>query len=116
VATPTSQKNVISDLLKYQGLFKKAQSLYEEDEAKVVAFFQKDREATYYVTMLQKGTHSDKISALSMLISKNPSRCINYLQQLVGLCRKHNRKQAEPAFFALRDVFTKHVLQDGEKL
>jgi hypothetical protein len=30
--------------------------------------------------MLGKGTHSDKVSALSMLIQKNPSRCLRYLQ------------------------------------
>ena len=62
------EKNVIGDLLKYQSLFKKAQTLYLEDEAKIIEYLGKDRESTYYITMLGKGTHSDKISALSMLI------------------------------------------------
>jgi hypothetical protein len=42
---------VIGDLLKYQGLFKKAQALYLEDEAKIIEHFGKDREAKYYITM-----------------------------------------------------------------
>ena len=90
--------------------------MYLEEEAKVIDFLGKDRESTYYITMLQKGTHSDKISALSMLINKQPERCLGYLQQLIGLCRKHNRKQAEPAFLALKDLFAGNVLQDGVKL
>jgi hypothetical protein len=107
---------VIGDLLKYQSLFKKAQNLYLEDEAMIIDYLGKDRESTYYITMLGKGTHSDKISALSMLINKQPQRSLGYLSQLIDLCRKHNRKQAEPAFLALRDVFTGAVLEDSVKL
>jgi len=60
---------VIGDLLKFQGLFKKAERLYKEDEAKVIEYNEtKDRDAKYYTTMVKKGTAGDKISALSMLI------------------------------------------------
>jgi hypothetical protein len=51
---------VISDLLKYQGLFKKAQKLYEEEEQKLNEHQEaKDRDAQYYLTMIKKGTLND---------------------------------------------------------
>jgi len=71
---------VIGDLLKFQGLFKKAERLYKEDEAKVMEYYGKDKDARYYITMIKKGTAADKISALSMLIQKNTARSLCYLQ------------------------------------
>ena len=101
----------MDDLLKFQSLFKKAEKLYKEDETKVVEYHnEKDRDAQYYMTMIKKGTASDKISALSMLIQKNPERSLGYLQQVLVVAKKKNRKQAEFAFNALRDIFSKHLL------
>ena len=76
-------------------------------------FETKDRDAKYYTTMVKKGTAADKISALSMLIQKNTARSLHYLQEIVAVASKKNRKQAEYAYTALRDLFTKHLLQDG---
>ena len=107
---------VIEDLLKYQGLFKKAEKLYQEEETKFNDYQEKQRDVSYFYTMLKKGTASDQISALNMLIQKNPTRSLVHLHKLVNLAKKKNRKQAESAFFALRDLFSNHILEDGVKL
>ena len=103
--------NVFADLSKYQSLFKKAESLYKEDESQVIEYYNsKDKDAQYYITMIKKGTASDKINALNMLIQKNPARGISYLQAIMAVAKKKNRKQAEFAFVALRDLFSEHIL------
>jgi hypothetical protein len=59
----------LADLSKFQSLFKKAESLYKEDENRVIEHYNsKDRDAQYSITMIKKGTASDKINALNMLI------------------------------------------------
>ena len=73
-------------------------------------YYGKDKDARYYITMIKKGTAADKISALSMLIQKNTARSLCYLQQIVQVASKKNRKQAEGAYRALRDLFSQHLL------
>lgn len=73
--------NVIGNLLKYTDLFRKAEKLYREDEDKVNNWgAEKDRDTAYYQTMIKKGTQADRVNALTMLMQKNPSRSLNYLQ------------------------------------
>lgn len=80
-------------MLKYTNLFNKAKKLYKEDEESTMAYFsKKDRDASYYMTMLKKGTLADKINSLSLLIQKNPARSLTYLGQLMALAKKKNRK------------------------
>jgi hypothetical protein len=49
--------------------------------------------------MVKKGTMNDKLNALSMLIKKNPTKSLNYLQQLIQMGENKNRKMAETAFY-----------------
>lgn len=64
-----SKPNLVGDLLKVTGIFKKAEKLYLEEEEKVTKFtLQKDKDARYYETMLKKGTLNDRINSLSLLI------------------------------------------------
>ena len=42
--------------------------------------------------MLKEGTISDKISALSMIIQKDPLRSLGYMNTLINLSKKKNRK------------------------
>jgi len=51
-----------------------------------------------------------------MLIKKNVSRSLNFLKQLINLAKNKNKKQAEIAIFALRDLFINDILKEGEKL
>lgn len=51
-----------------------------------------------------------------MIVQKNTSMCLHHLQSVLHQAKKKNRKQAEFAFVALRDLFTKHLLKDNSKL
>ena len=67
--------------------------------------------------MLKEGTITDKISALSLLIQKDPIKSLTYLKTLINLSKKKNRKQAESSIGALRDLFTEHgLLKEDSKL
>ena len=75
------KKSVITELLKYQDLFKRAERVYREEEEAVNSWgASKDKDIEYYQTMVRKGTMSDRLNALSMLIKKNPTKSLNYLQ------------------------------------
>jgi hypothetical protein len=51
------KKSVITELLKYTDLFKKAEQLYREEEEAVINWGgSKDKDAEYYQTMVKKGT------------------------------------------------------------
>ena len=58
------------------------------------------------MTMLKKGTQTDKISALAMLVQRDPMATHPYLLQLLGLAKKPNKKLAESAITAFKDLFT----------
>ena len=60
--------------------------------------------------MLKQGTISDKVSALSMIIQKDPMKSVTYLSTLINLAKKKNRKQGEAAIGALKDLFINHGL------
>lgn len=62
--------------------------------------------------MLKQGTASDKVSALSMLIERDPIGSLHHFLALLQLAKKPNRKLAESAIQVLRDVFIKHNLLD----
>ena len=77
---------------------------------------QKDKDSQFYLNLLKQGTVSDKISALAIIIQKNPGSSIPYLQSLMNLAKKKNRKQAELAITALKDLFCDYLLDDSKKL
>jgi len=66
--------------------------------------------------MLKQGTMGDKISALSTIVQRNPSCSISYLTTLVGMGKKKNRKMAELAINAVKDLFIFNLLSDENKL
>ena len=72
--------------------------------------------------MLKQGTLNDKISALSTIIQRDPQHSLSYLQTLLGLAKKKNRKQAEQAVNTIKDLFCdvllyyNSLLRDGNKL
>ena len=66
--------------------------------------------------MLKQGTMSDRISALSTIIQKDPQSSLSYIQNLIGMSKKKNRKQVEVAINQLRDLFCDILLHDDRKL
>jgi ribosome biogenesis protein MAK21 len=77
---------------------------------------QKEKDGDYLLTMLKKGTISDKVSALSIIIQKDEQRSITYLRSLLNQAKKPNRKLSEQAMSALRDLFLQNILKDDNKL
>ena len=65
----------------------------------------KQKDGEWYLTMLKKGTATDKISSLAMLVQQDPHSTLPYLMQLLGLAKKPNRKMAEQAVVAFKDLF-----------
>ena len=59
---------------------------------------------------------SDKISALSTIVQRNPQCSISYLTTLVGMSKKKNRKLAELSINAVKDLFVNNLLSDENKL
>jgi ribosome biogenesis protein MAK21 len=66
--------------------------------------------------MLKQGTINDKVTALTMIVQREPQRALTYLTNLTGLAKKNNRKQAEPSIGALRDLYITYLLTDNQKL
>jgi hypothetical protein len=91
-----------------QTLYTKAQELSAANEKAYREKIEKEKDGQYYLTMLKKGTQSDKISSLSIIIQRNPQASLSYLMQLLTLTKKPNRKAAESAIFALKDLFVQN--------
>jgi ribosome biogenesis protein MAK21 len=60
--------------------------------------------------MLQKGTLSDRVSALSLIIQRDPEVTHNYLQTLLNIAGNKSRQKAQQSITALKDVFTQYIL------
>ena len=97
-------------------MYKQAEKVAKDREAAYYQRLSKDKDGQFYLNMLKQGTISDKISALSMIIQREPENAIPYMQSLLNLAKKKNRKQAELAVGALKDLFTQNLLKDGHKL
>ena len=107
----------VSTLEVAQKLYDKATKLVEERHKTFSEKLKKTKDGEWHYTMLSKGTATDKISALAMLVQKDPIATHPYLVQLLGLAKKHNRKQAEQAMTAFKDLFLQgHLFKLQDKL
>ena len=88
-----------------QKLYEKATKMVELKSKAFVEQLKKTKDGEWYLTVLAKGTAVDKISALAMLVQRDPVATHPYLVQLLGLTKKHNHKQAEQAATAFKDLF-----------
>lgn len=48
---------------------------------------------------------SDKVSALTAIVRRNPQHSVSYLLNLIGMAKKKNRKLAELAIESLKELF-----------
>ena len=99
-------EQAVSTLEVSQSLYAKAEQLIKVKEREFNEGLQKDRQGDWYLTMLKKGTATDKISSLAMLVQQDPYSTLPYLMQLLGLAKKPNRKMAEQAISAFKNLFT----------
>ena len=67
------------------------------------------------MTMLKQGTLSDRVSSLSLLVSKNPLATISYLNDMLNQAKKPNRKIAEQAITSFKNLLVQDKLVDPNK-
>ncbi|TNV85590.1 hypothetical protein FGO68_gene17657 [Halteria grandinella] len=113
---PTKFEQIQADISHFSTLFKQAEKLTKDKETEHYAKLQKDKDGQFYLNMLKQGTMGDKISALSTIVQRNPQCSMSYLTTLVGMSKKKNRKMAELAINAVKDLFIFNLLSDENKL
>ena len=69
----------VSALEVAQTLYSKAEEIAKQREQKFNDGLKKNKEGDWYLTMLKKGTATDKISALAMLVQKEPKSTLSYV-------------------------------------
>jgi hypothetical protein len=93
-------------------LFEKAKTQNINKEKNHLEKMAKNRNNEWYMTMLKKGTQNDKIAALSKVIQEDAKCSLSTLMQLVSMAKKANKKLAEYAIVAIKDLFTEGWLVD----
>jgi len=66
--------------------------------------------------ILTSGTRNDQISAMAMIVMKDPATNMAHLQTLIGMARKPDRRVALLATKALREVFCTTLLPTDREL
>ncbi|ETN42067.1 uncharacterized protein HMPREF1541_04006 [Cyphellophora europaea CBS 101466] len=92
-----------------------AKGLLEEENER----FKKPQKASssqsFYNTVIQSGTLSDKISALTLAAQESPVHNIQALETLLGLAGKRSRSQAVDVLRALKDLFAQGSLLPADR-
>jgi ribosome biogenesis protein MAK21 len=71
---------------------------------------QQSSSQSFYNTVIQSGTLSDKISALTLAVQESPIHNVKALETLLGLASKRSRSQAVDVLRALKDLFAQGSL------
>ena len=66
--------------------------------------------------MLNGGTLSDKVSALTLQVKNHPEQSLKYLDSLLAIAKKKGRRETNTAVDALRDLFCYDLLPPNRKL
>jgi hypothetical protein len=67
-------------------------------------------------TVLKSGTLSDRISAMTLMVSEAPLYQMSVLKNIVQMCNKNNRRESGMAVEAAKDLFIYNLLPPGRKL
>jgi hypothetical protein len=76
----------------------------------------KNADRRWLGTVLSKGTLSDRVSAMTLLVSDAPLYNLSLLKNIVEMCSKNNRREAGLAIEATKDLFIYNLLPPGRKL
>lgn len=90
-----------SDVTKITSLYAEAMNLYT---------LQAKTQQTFEDEIIKKGTTSDKVAALVMLIAKKPLNNAHRLDKLLEICESKNSRAADLAIAATGDLFSAHLL------
>ncbi|CRG85049.1 Ribosome biogenesis protein MAK21 [Talaromyces islandicus] len=91
-------------------LLEKENQLYAEIQQKSASSSHK-----FYSTIMNSGTLSDKISALTLAVQESPIHSIKSLENLVALSKKRSRAQAVDVLRSLKDLFAQGTLLPGNR-
>lgn len=73
-------------------------------------------DAKWLRTVLQSGTASDRLAALTLLVQESPLHGLRHLDALLSLAGKKSRREALKAVDALKDLFVSSLLPADRKL
>ena len=102
-------------------LYQKAKNIYETksssfDLDKIDFNLKVNKEKKWTHDILQKGTFSDKISALLLYIRDNPKMTLKYLDILIRLSENKNRRKNDAIILGLKDLFLESILENKKYL
>ncbi|KAI5780533.1 CBF/Mak21 family-domain-containing protein [Geopyxis carbonaria] len=83
--------------------------LKEENEIYSATHLVKSSDRQFLSQIMQSGTLSDKISALTLVCQESPLHTMKTLENLLGLARKKSRSQTVQALAAIKDLFAQGV-------
>lgn len=73
-------------------------------------------EEKWMKTVLQGGTSSDKLAAMTLLVQQNALHSLKHLDGLLHIAAKKSRREAQQAIDALKDLFLSNLLPSDRKL
>lgn len=86
--------------------------LDDENEKSGISGHTSTGDRNFVNKILQSGTYSDKISAMTLLIQESPLHSLKSFESMLSMARKKSRNEALLAIQSLKDLFTGSVLPD----
>ena len=96
-------------------LFYWAQKAYEEHEISLTKKNQ-SKERQWLFKMMEQGTASEKISAISQLVASQPKYPLKLVNTLLKKVQTTNKKLIADAVEAIKDTFITHLLPNRKML
>lgn len=95
----------------------RANELLDADSARYIAsYVQRSSSHKFMSTVMTSGTHSDKVSALTLVVQESPVHTRKYFESLLNLAGKRSRDQALMALAALKDMLAQGTMLPNRKL
>lgn len=94
---------------------KYAKALLQEENEPSKKRQQSSSSQSFYNTVIQSGTLSDKISALTLAVQESPIHNVKALESLLTLASKRSRSQAVDVLRALKDLFAQGSLLPSDR-
>lgn len=100
VITPLHIKAVADVVREYtQSLLSDEHLSYDAHRARVAS-----SDHQWFKTVIKSGTLTDRVGALSLAVRESPAHNLPYLEQLVSMCQKKNRREAMIAVDTVKDL------------
>ncbi|KAK9456253.1 CBF/Mak21 family-domain-containing protein [Dipodascopsis uninucleata] len=117
--SPVGDESVVDSLTPEAkaGLLKISNELLEEEtEAYIQISSTSSSQRQFFTEIMNAGTLSDRISALTLLIQESPLHATRSLNGLFAIAKKKNRTAALQAIESLKDLFTNGAVLPDRKL